>query len=366
MSSTATCLVSVVGLIAHGTTYQNSAAGVGKSCLCSRFKYSGVDEYVSDHPSLLALHEFESQVISTEPFIYWGPRTITHTRAGKDITVKYEVVEHTVFYHDETSEPFPLLRKLTNPQQYAKKVSQPPESSQKISYYARDAIGFADKYICLPYPANSSKLARGFLLAVDVSSKGSQFEFQLAAVETIVSELRKNNPLVIAATKRDIACQASLYRLMEWASKNKIIVVETSAKENVNVEDAFRLVAAKVLGRKVKINDSFFDYASGSGYLLSTRSQAKKELKSYLKEFVLSSSVTIDKFEKIEAYQNSLKILGKFVTDEIMGSHLLVVRNKEVGEYPGVEDNPDMRLEMLEDYIEGQVDFIAHKKILYL
>lgn len=361
-------IVNVVGFTGHGTTFSSSINGVGKSCLCSRFRYPGFEDYVPDHPSLLAFHEFESQVISTDSFLYWGPEEVRHStrgsKQGKEVSVRYEVVEHTVFYHDETSRPFRQLNKLLDPTNYAKKASQTPESSRKISYYARDAIGFPDRYICLPYPSNPSKLQRGYLIVVDVSLEGPRFEHQLTAVESLAYELRKSH-VVVAATKRDIASQDSLARLIEWAGKQKLTIIETSAKENINISDAFRLVASKVLAKKVKLSDHYMDYATASGELLVARTRTKKELKEYLKTFVHSSSISLTSLEKATAYQNALSLLGKFASDEIVSCHLLVMRNQEINKFSGVEDNPDMRLEMLEEYIELLTDFVAHKGMLH-
>ena len=170
---------------------------------------------------------------------------------------------------------------------------------------------------------------------------------------------------MVAATKRDIASQDSLARLIEWAGKQKLTIIETSAKENINISDAFRLVASKVLAKKVKLSDHYMDYATASGELLVARTHTKKELKEYLKTFVHSSSISLTSLEKATAYQNALSLLGKFASDEIVSCHLLVMRNQEINKFSGVEDNPDMRLEMLEEYIELLTDFVAHKGMLH-
>ena len=46
--------------------------GIGKSCLCYRFVHPGIDDYIDEHQSLLALHEFENAVINNVHFLYWG------------------------------------------------------------------------------------------------------------------------------------------------------------------------------------------------------------------------------------------------------------------------------------------------------
>jgi hypothetical protein len=256
------------------------------------------------------------------------------------------------------------MKSLLVPRSYAKKLQQAPESSRKISYFSRDAIGFPGRYTCLPYPSNVHKLHRGYLVVVDVSIGGLPFERQLTSIEFITYELSKQ-PMVIAATKRDIADLTSLQKLFDWATKQKLTVIETSAQDNINIKDAFRLTAAKALAsKKIKINDDFLDFKDASGHLLSLRSQAKKDLKYYLKTSVHASSVTLDRMEHASEYQNALDLLGKFSTDEIIASYLLQLRNTEASKYSGVDDNPDIRIEILEMYIDTMVDFIAHKGAL--
>lgn len=198
-------------------------------------------------------------------------------------------------------------------------------------------------------------------MVVDVSKAGPAFGQQMTAVETVIYELRKQ-VVVLVATKRDQANLTSLQHLVDWASRNKLTLVETSAKRNINIKDSFQVVAAKTLAKKgIKLSDSYHDYASGSGHLLNLCTQAKKDFKEYLKTSVHTSEAGLSSVENATSYQNALNLLGKFTTDEIMACYLLKTRDTEICNYSGVKDNSDMRLEMLEDYIQDMLDFVAHK-----
>lgn len=350
-TSSLQCLVSVVGYSAHGETFSSSSSGVGKSCLCSRFLHDGADEYVKDHPSLLALHEFESQVIDTEPMVYWGSKMLECESKGKELVLQLQVLEHTLFYHDETSRLFASLRDLSSPNSYIKRAASSPDSSRKLSFFSRDTIGFPDHYQCTPYPANANRLPRGYIIAVDVSIYGNAFKRQMSAVQTIARHLH-NSPIIVAATKRDEAHSGSLAELSSWASKNRLMMVETSAEKNINIVDTFRLVASRIYNKKYKIVDTTLRYAEASERLLLEQVHARSEFKTYLERKVKASSVGLSNVEVSLEYLHCVKMHGKFDTDKIFALKLFKVRQKEVEKYPDAEDDPDYVYDLLEAFIE--------------
>lgn len=363
-----TLLVSVIGLSSHGRTFQSSTHGVGKSCLCCRFIYGGVDDYMPDHPSLLALHEFEGQVLSAEPLLYWGRRTLelaTKDGSDKSCSVVFEVFEHTVFYHDVTSHPFPSLHRLTDSDKYAKRLAGTPECTRKFSYYTRDTIGFPESYNCVPVPTDVSRLERGYIIVIDLSK---DIELQLDNTEAIFRTKVKKRPIVIAATKRDKAfTETHMYRrarLSDWASKQKVPVVETSAHDNINVEDVFRVLAAKAFKKKRKIQNSYLDYAEAAGCMLTNHTRTKSEFQAFLSRRVLVSDASISCVENTKEYKSLVHLTGKFSCDELFAIHLLETRNKEVLEYDGVKENPDLQLDLLEEFIERSSELVAHIAVL--
>ena len=363
MSSSIQCLVSVVGYSAHGNTFSNSTDGVGKSCLCSRFLYDGADEYVRDHPSLLALHEFESQVIGTEPMIYWGSKMLECEGKNSSLVVQFQVLEHTLFYHDETSQLFTSIRSLSNPEHYIKKAAGSPDSSRKISFFSRDTIGFPDRYNCIPYPTNANRIPRGYILVVDVSRHGGAFEQQMSAMRTMSKHLN-SSVTVVAATKRDKAHPDSLTKLISWTSKHKLTVIETSAEENINVTDAFRLVASRVFQKKHKISDIVLSYSDASRRLLFEQTQARSEFKAYLERKVKVSSVGLTNVEVSLEYLQCVKMHGKFATDELFALRVFKVRKNEVEKYPEAEGDPEYVYDLLEAFINEREDLLIYGRTL--
>ena len=362
------CVVSVVGYVAHGKTYIDSTRGTGKSCLCCRFTHPAMDDYIDDHPSLLALHEFESKVVSTENFLYWGPKQLEYSssKGKKGAKVTVQVVEHTLFYHDETSKVFPRFKNIQNVDYYAKQALVAPDSSRKISYYSRDSIGFPDRYKCLPYPSNVNRIPRGFVIATDVSVKMPQFEEHFTAAQQIAYRMFKDTkqPFIIAATKRDMADPVSLQRLHDWASKKKITVIETSAKENINVRLVFSHIAGKIL-KAAKLPDAIISYTDAVGISLSEATKKKTKFKQFLVKNVRSSSTMLSTIEERPEYHEAVEMFGKFGADEMYARYLLETKDREIRGYPGVLDNPDMRMEMLEQFIDEIMDeLIAHKRML--
>ena len=214
--SVPTMAVCVVGLSQDKAEDFHRRAGIGKSCLCYRFIHPGYDDYISDHPSLLALHEFESPVINSVHSLYWGTTVRSYPIKGtvKDVKVQYHVVEQTVFYQDVTSQPFTIVTKPDSLEHYIRRVMGPIESSGKISYRSRDEISLPDIYERMEYPSGVSKLARGFMLVIDVSQKGAAFEKQLARAEQVLSHFQKHRKkYIIVATKRDMADPVSLEKV---------------------------------------------------------------------------------------------------------------------------------------------------------
>lgn len=364
------CVVSVLGYVSHGKVFKSSSDGTGKSCLCCRLTHPAVDDYIDDHPSLLALHEFESKVVCTDSFLFWGTKELEFPSKGKSegkpSTVNVEVVEHTLFYHDETSRVFPRYSKLHDPDKYTKQALIPPDSSRKISYYARDCIGFPDRYRCLPYPSNVNRLPRGFIIVCDVSVKQPYFEAHLVATEQIAHRLYKDSklPFIVAATKRDSADSTSLQRLHDWASKKKITVIETSAKQNINIKPAFMHIVSKIL-KASKLPSSVSSYADAIGDSLLHTGKVRQTFQTFLGKKVRTSNFMLSSIESAPEYIETVEILGKFVADEIYAKHLLSIRDSEVRGYQGVLENPDMRMEMLEQFVEDiSLELAAHKRTL--
>lgn len=58
-------------------------------------------------------------------------------------------------------------------------------------------------------------------------------------------------------------------------------------------------------------------------------------------------------------------MIGKFETGELFSKRLLRLRNEEVERlYVGVYDNPDLRQEFLDEYVEERRDLSAYSSML--
>ena len=269
------CVVGLSRAHEEGFTEQQ---GIGKSCLCCRFIHPDFDDYTDQHQSLLALHEFTNPVINNVHFLYWGTidRNLPTKSTEKTLPVKFHVIEQTVFYQDETSQPFSNSTKPDSIDQYTKRITGSIECPGKLSYMSRNDIEIQSGQK-QQYPARLSRLPRGFMLVVDVSLKGEDFTNQLSRAEQILEHLMKQKQkYIIVATKRDECNMESLEQAHKLKRKYRTLLIETSASKNINVSDAFRLTAWKSLHKKVHgVSDSVPDYEDPT--VLSVSNQPKTD-----------------------------------------------------------------------------------------
>ena len=354
-------LVCVLGLSRpQGHTFQNGD-GIGKSCLCYRFVHPGYDDYVAEHPSLLALHEFESPVINSVHFVYWGAskQSWSTGRAGKERTVNVHVVENTVFYQDVTSKPFNLSSKPDQVDGYTKRAVRHIESPGKISYWTRDAITLPETYRTQRYPSSIGKVKRGYIVVVDVSLGGAWFDSQFQRAKKICQILNKGRQkFVLVATKAECVNPASLEQLQQLKKKFGTDLILTSAECNYNISAAFRTITARVLSERCLQEDiPTFEQAAGND--LANKTSAKRSFRTFTTKWVHSSAERIEEIEKTEQYRGCKRAVGKYETDRMFAHKLLEAKNREM--MVGVNDDPERRREFLEDFIEEHLDVMLYK-----
>lgn len=361
-------VVSVLGLSREKGEQFCLRSGIGKSCFCYRFMHPGYDEYMDDHSSLLALHEFENPVINNVHFLYWGTTNRSYPISGgpKEQRIQFHVIEQTVFYQDVTSQPFTIITKPDSLEHYIRRATSQIESPGKISYKTRDTISLQQEYKWQSYPSSISGWPRGFIVVIDVSQSYVVFDSQIARAERIVEYLQKHKrKFVIVATKRDAMNPTSLERVHELAKKYRAQVFETSANANLNISDAFRFIASKVLHKKVQgISDHVTTYEEAAHQLLNQKGRARKSFMKFLLLRIEDSDERIDAIENTEQYRECVHALGKFETDRLFAEHLMDVHNKKVETYAGVMDNPELRLEFLEDFVDQRTDLGLYSESL--
>ena len=347
-------LICVLGLSRGQGHVFDDDGGVGKSCLCYRFFHPGVDDYIHDHPSILALHEFQSPAVNSGHFLYWGytQQTLPGRLGKAERTVEIHVVENTVLYRDETSKPFSSggSGKADNIDAYMKRATGRLESPGKVSYWTRDGISLPDTYRPQRYPTNAGRMKRGFAVVVDLSIGGLAFDAQLQRVNKICQAL-KNKTYVLVATKMENADPESLEKLQQTKKKLHADIVPTSASCNYNVNALFRILTEKVLKGFVE-DIPTFEQAAGNS--LAFKTSEKRSFKNFTTKWVHSSTERLEDVERTEQYRACKRAVGKFETDLIFALKLLEVRNREMT--VGVNEDPERRREFLEDFIETHLD----------
>ena len=357
MKASAEVVACVVGLSRGDGEAFSSYSGAGKSCLCYRFVYPGIDDYVDNHPSILALHEFESSAINRDHFLYWGSVfkhfPVKGSKSGSNYAIiQVHVIEHTVFYQDETSQPFP------NFGNYRKRIIGSLESPGKLSYKSRDELDISSD--TQQYPSKKlNKLPKGYLVVLDVSQIGTAFDAQLQRVEQVLDYLTKHKQkFILVASKHDDSNPNSLRCAQDLKKKYHTILVETSASGNINIRDAFRLLAHKVL-KKPEISDSVNSFEIAQQNALKARSHAKRAFQEFLEEQVVDPKEQLHHLYEHSEFRECKKFAGNFDTGWLFATHILQLYNKE---YSDKEDANETvtRQEFLESVIKGRPDLSTY------
>ena len=355
----------VVGLSNNEKDLFGTKPGVGKSCLCFRFAYPGYDRYIDTHPSLLALHEFENPVINSAQFLYWGSPERAFSTKGGDVKVRFHLLEQTVFYQDVTCSPFNSLTKPGNVDRYKKRIVGSIDSAGKLSYFSRDDIGMSDRYTKFQYPSHLTKQTRGYVVVFDVSLSGKELELQCVRFEPILEYLckSKKKPIMVA-TKRDCYKVMSLEKAYELAKKYKVPLVETSARDSLNVEEVFRLLVRHVLSKGTHgMSDKAKGYDEAAKHSLFQRGSAKRAFQSYVKKKCQDCDDRLSSVQRSEEYKECSFLLGAYEAGRIFAQNAMELFNVKVDSYAGVKENIEMREEFLLDFVDRE-DFKPFKSEL--
>ena len=356
----------VVGLSRGRGENFNQHRGIGKSCLCHRFIHPGFDDYVEEHQSLLALHEFENPVINNVHFLYWGSvvKRFPMKNSEKYAPVKFHVIEQTVFYQDVTLQPFTIITKPDSIDHYIKRITGPIESPGKLSYKSHNEVErYSQKQ---QYPSGLSRLPRGFVVVLDVSTADHEFEAQLERAEQLLEHLMKHKlKFIIVATKRDDYDFDSLEQAHELKRKYRTQLVETSANGNLNIHDAFRVLACKSLHKMPHaLNYDIPSYEDAAHHILMTKGQVKVNFQTFLTNCIADCDEQLSSIESNKVYCECRLLIGKYETEKLFAIHALQLYNEKISSYTGVSENPDMRQEFLEEFVEQRRDLTAYSQAL--
>ena len=252
--------VAVVGCphaaISQDVTEQDSETafnGVGKSCLCNRFvRPEAYSE--SEHSSIMDEETWmKNGVFNGDHFVYWGAAN-KHLHDGTK--VRFQVVEQTEIYNEPANNGGRLVA-LPSSQDYLSRASSTHFQSRTAGKeaYRLKATDEATKRTRGPvrtrqlfpnedFGGNGGRKSMGiygYVCVFDPTLRDAQMQKQLAYLSNLLPMIKKRK-LVIACVKCDAVDEMQIRygaNLATYALKKTIPFVEVSARNSVNVEDAF-------------------------------------------------------------------------------------------------------------------------------
>uniref|UniRef100_A0A8D8RS93 Rho GTPase-activating protein 190 n=1 Tax=Cacopsylla melanoneura TaxID=428564 RepID=A0A8D8RS93_9HEMI len=320
--------ISVVGL--SGTEKEKGAVGIGKSCLCNRFIRNIADDYNVDHISVLSQSDFSGRVVNNDHFLYWGETTKV-TDEGQEL--HFQVIEQTEFIDDASFQPF----KGGKMEPYYKRCAATKlQSAEKLMYICKNQLGIEKEYE--QKVLHDGKISiDGFMCLFDVSVVPSRtVEKQIEVVTNILTNLIKaKKPVIVVTTKNDDANETFVREIEKLVArkeyKGAIPIVETSAHENINVDQAFIALAQLANDRnksRFKVV-SYNEAARGRRELLELTTDAFQSLiRSQVTDYRALWSTTMKKFSKNEEFVQFNKLFGVDTSQRLFRRHVKKLKDE--------------------------------------
>ncbi|XP_058794856.1 rho GTPase-activating protein 190 isoform X2 [Phymastichus coffea] len=343
--------VAVVGL--SGTEKDKGSVGVGKSCLCNRFMRSLSDDYSVDHISVLSQSDFSGRVVNNDHFLYWG-EVIKPTEDGS-ADYQFQVIEHTEFIDDSSFQPF----KGGKMEPYAKRCAATKiASAEKLMYICKNQLGIEKEYEQKVLP--DGKLAiDGFLCVFDVSVVPNRLiEKQVEIVANILNNLIKTKkPIILVTTKNDDANEQFVKEaeklLMRKEYKGSILMVETSAHENINVDLAFMTIAQLVDKSKLRNKVvAFAEAARQRKELMDASTESLQRLiRMHVQDYRATWSQASKKLGQHREFTTFVELFGIDATQRLFRRHIKKLKDEQIAKkIQGYLDTlPDILHELVPD-----------------
>uniref|UniRef100_A0A1B6K9C5 Rho-GAP domain-containing protein n=1 Tax=Graphocephala atropunctata TaxID=36148 RepID=A0A1B6K9C5_9HEMI len=344
--------VAVVGL--SGTEKEKGAIGIGKSCLCNRFMRSLADDYSVDHISVLSQTDFSGRVVNNDHFLYWGEVT----KCSEDgIEMQFQVVEQTEFIDDASFQPF----KGGKMEPYSKRCAATKlTSAEKLMYICKNQLGIEKEYEQKVLPDGKISID-GFLCVFDVSVVPSRsLEKQVEIVSAILNSLIKTKkPVILVTTKNDDANEAYVKEAEKLSQKKEykggLVMVETSAHENINVELAFIALAQQIDRSKGRAKIvPFVEAARARKELLDASTEAFMSLiRSQVTDYRALWSQSAKKFARHEEFVEFTRLFGMESTQRLFRRHVKKLKDEHLAK------RVQSYMEMLPDILQEMVPEIS-------
>ncbi|XP_054279717.1 rho GTPase-activating protein 190 isoform X3 [Macrosteles quadrilineatus] len=344
--------IAVVGL--SGTEKEKGAIGIGKSCLCNRFMRSLADDYSVDHISVLSQTDFSGRVVNNDHFLYWGEVSKV-TDEGYEL--QFQVVEQTEFIDDASFQPF----KGGKMEPYSKRCAATKlTSAEKLMYICKNQLGIEKEYEQRVLPDGKISID-GFLCVFDVSVVPSRtLEKQVEIVTLILNNIMKTKkPVVLVTTKNDDANETYVKEAEKLAARKEfkggILMIETSAHENINVDLAFIALAQQIdrgKGRSKIV--PFVEAARARKELLDASTESFMNLiRSQVTDYRALWSQSAKKFAKHEEFMEFTRLFGIESTQRLFRRHVKKLKDEHLAK------RVQGYMEMLPDILQEMVPEIS-------
>ncbi|CAH2060651.1 unnamed protein product, partial [Iphiclides podalirius] len=195
--------------------------------------------------------DFSGRVVNNDHFLYWGGVQ----KENDEQEYRFEVIEQTEFVDDACFQPF----KVGKTEPYVKRcVATKIQSAEKLMYVCKNQLGIEKEYE-QRLMADGKLTVDGFLCVYDVSLvPGRTWEKQNEITAAILQNILKlKKPVVLVTSKNDEACEQGVREAERLVTrkefKGSVPIVETSSHDNVNVDQAFFLLAQMVDKAKARI-----------------------------------------------------------------------------------------------------------------
>jgi len=314
--------VSVVGL--SGGEREKGSMGIGKSCLCNRFVAPLADDYHVDHISVLSQSDFSGRVVNNDHFLYWGD-TVKTNEEGVDFHI--QVIEQTEFIDDASFQPFrasgkqePYVRRCANTRVV---------SAEKLMYICKNQLGIEKEFDQRLMPEGKVSID-GFICVFDVSLVPNRtLEKQVETSAQILNNLLKmKKPVVLVTTKNDEGNEIFMREAERLVNrkeyKGTVALVETSSHENINVDQAFFLVASQV--DRTRGRTRILSYADANRHrreLLELATAGFMRLvQGEVTDYGVTWSIAAKKLSQYQEFQNYLDIFGADAAQRLFRRHV--------------------------------------------
>eukprot|EP00092_Neocalanus_flemingeri_P007704 GFUD01008320.1.p1 GENE.GFUD01008320.1~~GFUD01008320.1.p1 ORF type:complete len:1742 (+),score=284.79 GFUD01008320.1:752-5977(+) len=324
--------VSVVGL--SGGEREKGSMGIGKSCLCNRFVAPLADDYHVDHISVLSQSDFSGRVVNNDHFLYWGDIVKTNEE-GVDFHI--QVIEQTEFIDDASFQPFrasgkqePYVRRCANTRVV---------SAEKLMYICKNQLGIEKEFDQRLMPEGKVSID-GFICVFDVSLVPNRtLEKQVETSAQILNNLLKSKkPVVLVTTKNDEGNEIFMREAERLVNrkeyKGTVALVETSSHENINVDQAFFLVASLV--DRTRGRTRVLSYADANRHrreLLELATAGFMRLvQGEVTDYGVTWSIAAKKLSQYQEFQNYLDIFGADAAQRLFRRHVKKLKDSYLSE----------------------------------